>query len=81
METALRTGRLDAAAMDVLQQELPHKDHPLLLNPRVTISPHSAGLTQECAARMGIGSVQNILDFFAGKIDRRLVVNDRDVAT
>lgn len=75
MDTALRTGRLGAVAMDVLQQEPPRKDHPLLQNPRPTISPHSAGLTQECAARMGVASVRNILDFLAGTIDQRLVVN------
>ncbi len=80
LDEALRAGRLGAAAIDVLVDEPPRKDHPLLLNPRVTISPHSAGLTRECAARMAVASVRNILDYFAGTIDRRLLVNDSEAA-
>jgi len=41
----------------------------------VTISPHSAGLTQECAKRMGMSAARNILNFFAGRLDPKLVVN------
>jgi len=79
LDEALRAGRLGAAAIDVLADEPPRKDHPLLQNPRVTISPHSAGLTRECAARMAVASVRNILDYFAGTIDRRLLVNDAEI--
>ncbi|MBI2718401.1 MAG: hydroxyacid dehydrogenase [Rhizobiales bacterium] len=75
LDLALRQRKLAAAALDVLVDEPPGLDHPLLANPYVTISPHSAGLTAECAARMAISSAQNILDHFAGKLDRRLVVN------
>jgi D-3-phosphoglycerate dehydrogenase len=75
LDAALRSGRLAGAALDVFVQEPPPSDHPLLHNERVTISPHSAGLTQECARRMGLAAAQNIVDFFAGKIDPALVVN------
>ncbi len=75
LDRALRNGRLRGAGLDVLSAEPPHADHPLLGNDRVTISPHSAGLTDECAARMAVASVQNILDFFAGTLDSRLIVN------
>jgi len=75
LNAALRDGRLAGAALDVLEEEPPRPDHPLLTNPRVTISPHSAGLTQECAARMAVAAVQNILDHFAGRLDPKLVVN------
>jgi hypothetical protein len=34
-----------------------------------------AGLTAECAERMAVSSMQNVLDFFAGRIDPALVVN------
>ena len=75
LDLALRSGKLAAAGLDVLANEPPTADHPLLSNERVTISPHSAGLTDECAARMAISSVENILDYFTGKLDPRLVVN------
>ena len=75
LDLALRTGKLAAAGLDVLVAEPPSPDHPLLSNERVTISPHSAGLTDECAARMAIASVENILDYFAAKLDPRLVIN------
>jgi len=41
----------------------------------VLLTPHIAGLTTECAERMAVGSVQNVLDFFNGRIDPNLVVN------
>jgi D-3-phosphoglycerate dehydrogenase len=75
LDLALRERRIGGAALDVFADEPPRPDNPLLKNERVTISPHSAGLTQECARRMAIASARNILDFFAGKLDPALVVN------
>ncbi len=75
LDRALREGRLAGAGLDVLKVEPPAPDHPLLTNERVLISPHSAGLTAECAARMAVASVQNVLDHFAGRLDPALVVN------
>ncbi len=75
LDQALRKRQLRAAALDVLVQEPPAADHPLLSNPHITITPHNAGLTEECAMRMSIAAAQNILDAFDGKLDRRLVVN------
>ena len=72
---ALHKRQLYGAGLDVFTSEPPKADNPLLANPYVTLSPHSAGLTAECAARMGIAAAQNILDFFAGKLDTNLVVN------
>jgi D-3-phosphoglycerate dehydrogenase / 2-oxoglutarate reductase len=79
LDQALRARTLYAAALDVLVDEPPKPDHPLLSNPHITISPHNAGLTQECAKRMAVSAVQNILDFFAGKLDANLVVNAKAV--
>lgn len=75
LDQALRDRRLAGAALDVLAQEPPRPDHPLLSNPHVTFSPHTAGLTAECAARMAVASVQNVLDCFNGRLDPKLVVN------
>jgi D-3-phosphoglycerate dehydrogenase len=75
LDRALRDGRLRHAALDVYRQEPPALDNPLLANGRVTLMPHNAGLTQECAARMAVASARNIVDFFSGRLDERLTVN------
>jgi D-3-phosphoglycerate dehydrogenase len=75
LATALAEGRLAGAGLDVFSSEPPPPDHPLFTLENVVLSPHSAGLTQECAARMSMSAAQNILDFFAGTIDPALIVN------
>ena len=80
LDRALRDGKLAGAGLDVLTSEPPAMDHPLLTNERVVLSPHSAGLTAECAARMAVASVQNVLDHFAGRLDSALVVNAAEVS-
>lgn len=75
LDLALRERRLRGAALDVLVEEPPSAGHPLLSNPYVTISPHNAGLTDECAMRMAVASAQNILDCFDGCLNPALVVN------
>jgi len=72
---ALRQGRISAAGLDVFDDEPPLADHPLFGLDQVILTPHIAGLTAECAERMAISSVQNVLDFFSGTIDPALVVN------
>jgi D-3-phosphoglycerate dehydrogenase len=79
LDRALREGRLGGAGLDVFRAEPPAPDHPLLANDKVLISPHAAGLTAECAARMAVASVQKVLDHFAGRLDPALVVNAREV--
>ena len=80
LDAALREGRIGGAGLDVFSTEPPAKDNPLLSNERVLLSPHSAGLTAECAARMAVASVQNVLDHFVGKLDPALVVNAAETA-
>ncbi len=79
LDQALRSRKLYGAGFDVFASEPPNSDSQLLTNPYVTLSPHSAGLTAECAARMGVAAAQNILDFFAGKLDANLVVNAKAI--
>jgi D-3-phosphoglycerate dehydrogenase / 2-oxoglutarate reductase len=79
LDAALRAGQVAGAGLDVLVEEPPLPGHPLLSNMKVTISPHAAGLTRECAERMSIMSVQNIIDFFGGTANPALIVNAREV--
>lgn len=72
---ALRAGRLGGAGIEVFDAEPPATDHPLFGLDQAVLTPHNAALTVECAERMAIASVQNVLDFFAGRLDPALVVN------
>lgn len=72
---ALRAGRLGGAGIEVFDAEPPGKDHPLFGLDQAVLTPHNAALTVECAERMALASVQNVLDFFAGRLDPALVVN------
>lgn len=72
---ALQSGQIGAAGLDVFEVEPPLPDHPLSRFDQVILTPHIAGLTAESAARMAVASVQNVLDYFAGQLDRGLIVN------
>ncbi len=72
---ALRTGHVQGAGLDVFSAEPPDVHNPLLASDRVVVSPHSAGLTLECAERMAVAAADNIIAFFAGRLDPALIVN------
>jgi D-3-phosphoglycerate dehydrogenase / 2-oxoglutarate reductase len=75
LAAALNDGRVAAAGLDVFDEEPPRKTNPLLGHDRVLLTPHIAGLTREAGERMAVASVQNVLDFFGGRLDPNLVVN------
>ena len=72
---ALTNGRLRGAGLDVMREEPPAPDCPLLTLDNVVLSPHTAASTKECLRRMSEVSVRNILDGIDGRLDAGLVVN------
>ncbi|WP_425099424.1 hydroxyacid dehydrogenase [Tropicibacter sp. S64] len=72
---ALKDGTIGAAGLDVFEQEPLPADHPLKSFDQVLLSPHIAGVTAGAAERMAIGSAQNVIDFFHGRLDPALIVN------
>ena len=72
---ALRAGHLGGAATDVLTQEPPQDDNPLLAAdiPRLIITPHSAWGSREARQRIVAQISENALAFFNGAAIR--VVN------
>ena len=73
--TALTSGHLRGAGLDVTREEPPAPDCPLLTLDNVVLSPHVAALTEECTRRMSKVSVRNVLDAIDGRLDPELVVN------
>ena len=72
---ALRSGRLRNAAVDVWAHMPPALDHPFLQFEDMVLTPHCAPLTDECMARVAAVAVQNVLDYFDGRLDRQSVLN------
>jgi len=51
LNEALMRGTITGAVLDVLEQEPPPADHPLLLRENCLVTPHIAGLTEESQVR------------------------------
>jgi glycerate dehydrogenase len=68
----LQNNHLDGAALDVLQQEPPPSDHPLLGIPNCIITPHVAWATLAARQRLLAETVLNIKAFLSGE-ERNLV--------
>lgn len=63
---ALSSGRLKAFCADVLSQEPPSEDNPLLRCPNAYITPHVAWATKEARQRLMDVAVANLKAFVAG---------------
>jgi len=68
---ALREKRIGGAALDVISQEPPSANHPLLDAAKnmdnLVITPHAAWSSREARERLLQEVVDNISAFFAGK--------------
>ena len=59
--TALKSGHVGGYGTDVLDQEPPPADHPLLKLPNVIVTPHVASRTYESVVRQATTSVKNLI--------------------
>ena len=60
---ALDSGQLEGAGLDVLPQEPPEADHPVLRHPRVILSPHAAFYSDEGVKELRTKAAQNLIDW------------------
>ena len=74
LDKALNENLIFGAGIDVFEKEPPDNNNPLLKNEKVFLSPHTAAFTEECMIRMGMETIQNIIDFFENKIDQSKIV-------
>ncbi|MDX2301688.1 MAG: D-2-hydroxyacid dehydrogenase [Microscillaceae bacterium] len=64
---ALKNGQIAGAALDVLSQEPPSPDHPLLQTPNTIITPHNAWLAKEARQRLLNITLDNLRAFIRGE--------------
>ncbi|MEQ8506322.1 MAG: hydroxyacid dehydrogenase [Rhodospirillales bacterium] len=66
LQTALESGHIRAAGLDVVFPEPLPEDHPLLANPKVIFTPHTAGVTQEASKALALSAARQITTALAG---------------
>ncbi len=71
----VNSGKIHGAGIDTFTSEPPPPDSPLLANPRIVLSPHSAALTEESLNAMGCLAIQNAIDGIRGALNHEMVVN------
>jgi D-3-phosphoglycerate dehydrogenase len=70
---AIRSGHVAGAALDVLEQEPPPKDYPLLQLEQVICTPHLGASTGEAQVNVAIAIAQQVADFLCRGIIQNAV--------
>lgn len=74
--TALDQELILGAGLDVLEEEPPDSDNPLLEHEKVILTPHSGGLSEEATYGMSVGAAENIRTVYEGGIPDSTVNKD-----
>jgi D-3-phosphoglycerate dehydrogenase len=69
MIAALDAGTVGGYATDVLDEEPPPEDHPLLRHPKALITPHIGSRTYESVPRQALRATLNLVNYLAGAPD------------
>ena len=64
---ALDDDQIAGAALDVLNQEPPATDHPLINHEKVVVTPHTAGITRQSFDALGRAVADNVVRLKKGK--------------
>jgi D-3-phosphoglycerate dehydrogenase len=70
---ALVNHAIAGAALDVLEQEPPDPNDPLLQLDNVIITPHASSGSIEAATQLRHDTAQNVVDMLSGKLPRSIV--------
>ena len=73
LHTALTTGQIAGAGLDVWEDEPPPSDHPLLHLPNVLVSPHTAGITRQSRHNIARIAGEQLLGMLDGDYPPRLL--------
>ncbi|MGE0004649.1 MAG: NAD(P)-dependent oxidoreductase [Parvibaculaceae bacterium] len=72
----LQEGKIAGAGLDVLEQEPPEADDPILKLDNVILAPHALCWTDQCFAGNGAADVKAVLDVQHGREPRGIVNRD-----
>ena len=67
LAAALEAGQIAGYGADVLDEEPPKSDHPLLKCSRAVITPHIGSRTYESVVRQATMAAQNMINILEGK--------------
>ncbi len=70
---ALAEGRLGGAAFDVLEEEPPPADHPLLARDDVIVTPHLGASSAEAQMRVAVDIAEQVADFLLDGVAQNAV--------
>jgi D-3-phosphoglycerate dehydrogenase len=71
LRDALASGHIGGAALDVLGEEPPAPDDPLLARSDVIVTPHASFYSEESVAELQRKAAQQVVEALAGRVPRR----------